>query len=59
MEKDIPCKWKSKERWSRNTHIRQNRTLTLTLTYQTNFKEYYKREEHYIIIQDKIKQLQT
>jgi len=52
MEKDIPCKWKSKERWSRNTHIRQNRTLTLT--YQTNFKEYYKREEHYIIIQDKI-----
>ena len=25
MEKDIPCKWKSKESWSSNTHIRQNR----------------------------------
>ena len=25
MEKDIPCKWKSKERWSSNSHIRQNR----------------------------------
>ena len=23
MEKDIPCKWKSKESWSSNTHIRQ------------------------------------
>ena len=25
MEKDISCKWKSKENWSSNTHIRQNR----------------------------------
>ena len=25
IEKDIPCKWKSKESWSSNTHIRQNR----------------------------------
>ena len=25
MEKDIPYKWKSKESWSSNTHIRQNR----------------------------------
>ena len=25
MEKDIPCKWKSKESWSRNSRIRQNR----------------------------------
>ena len=25
MEKDIPCKWKSKESWSSNSHIRQNR----------------------------------
>ena len=25
LEKDIPCKWKSKESWSSNTHIRQNR----------------------------------
>ena len=23
--KKIPCKWKSKESWSSNTHIRQNR----------------------------------
>ena len=22
LEKDIPCKWKSKESWSSNTHIR-------------------------------------
>ena len=25
MEKGILCKWKSKESWSSNTHIRQNR----------------------------------
>ena len=25
MEKDIPCKWKSKQSWSSNSHIRQNR----------------------------------
>ena len=25
MEKDIPYKWKSKEGWSSNSHIRQNR----------------------------------
>ena len=24
MEKDIPCKWKSKESWTSNSHIRQN-----------------------------------
>ena len=24
-EKDIPCKWKSKESWHSNSHIRQNR----------------------------------
>ena len=24
-EKGIPCKWKSKESWSINIHIRQNR----------------------------------
>ena len=24
-EKDIPCKWKSKESWGSNTYIRQNR----------------------------------
>ena len=31
MEKDIPCKWKSKESWSSDSHIRQN-------------KDYYKRQ---------------
>ena len=25
MEKNIPFKWKSKESWSSNSHIRQNR----------------------------------
>ena len=25
MEGNIPCKWESKESWSSNTHIRQNR----------------------------------
>ena len=25
MEKDMPCKWKSKENWSSNFHIRQDR----------------------------------
>ena len=25
IEKDIPCKWKSKESWSSISHIRQNR----------------------------------
>ena len=37
MEKVIPCKWKSKESWSSNTHIRKkNRLLN---------KDYYKRKE--------------
>ena len=26
MEKHIPCKWKAKESWSSNSHIRQSRT---------------------------------
>ena len=42
MEKDIPCKWKSKESWSRNTHIRQNSFKTKTITRD--------KEEHYIMI---------
>ena len=25
MEKDIPCKWKLKQSWSSNTHIKQDR----------------------------------
>ena len=24
IEKDIPCKWKSKESWNGNTHMRKN-----------------------------------
>ena len=24
MEKDIPCRWKSKESWKNNSHIRKN-----------------------------------
>ena len=35
IEKDIPCKWKSKESWSSNSHIRQNRLSN---------KNYYKRQ---------------
>ena len=27
MEKDISCKWKSKESWSSSSHIRQNRLV--------------------------------
>ena len=32
MEKDIPCKWKPKESWSSNSHIRQNRLKIKTIT---------------------------
>ena len=35
MKKDIPCKWKSKESWSSNSHIRQNRLQN---------KDYYMRQ---------------
>ena len=35
VEKDIPCKWKSKESWSINTHIRHNRPYN---------KDCYKRQ---------------
>ena len=35
VEKDIPCKWKSKESWSSNTYIRHNRLYS---------KDYYKRQ---------------
>jgi len=34
MEKYVPCKWKQKESWNSNPHIRQNRPLN---------KEDYKR----------------
>ena len=48
MEKDIPCKWKSKESWSSNSHIRQNGLQN---------KDYYKRQrEHYIMIKGSIQE---
>ena len=34
MEKNIPCKWKSKESWSNNSHIRQ-KTLKQRLLQET------------------------
>ena len=33
MEKDTPCKWKSKEIWSSNSHMRNNRLIN---TYAPN-----------------------
>ena len=27
MEKYVPCKWETKESWSRNPHIRKKQTL--------------------------------
>ena len=35
IEKDIPCKWKSKETWSSNSHIRQNRLKKKRLLQET------------------------
>ena len=32
MEKVIPCKWKTKESWSSNSHIRQNNFKIKTIT---------------------------
>ena len=32
MEKGIPCKLKSKESWSSNSHFRQNRFKTKTIS---------------------------
>ena len=40
MEKGILCKWKSKDSWSSNTHIRQNRL---------KHKDCYKRQRRTII----------
>ena len=34
MEEDIPCKWKSKDSWSSNTHIRQ-KTLKSRMLQET------------------------
>ena len=42
MEKDIPCKWKSKESCNSNTHIRQIKTVRKD------------KEGHYIMIKGSI-----
>ena len=41
MEKDIPCKWKTKESWSSNSHIRKNRLKIKTMSRD--------KENHYIM----------
>ena len=48
MEKDIPCKWKSKESWSSNSHIRQIDFKTKTITRD--------KERHYIMIKGSIQE---
>ena len=42
MEKDIPCKWKSKESWSSNSHTRQNDFKIKTITRD--------KEGHYVMM---------
>ena len=51
MEKDIPCKWKSKETWSSNSHIRKNRLKIKTIIRD--------REGHYIMIKGSIQDEDT
>ena len=51
VEKDIPCKWKSKESWSSNTHIRQIDFKIKTATRD--------KEEHYIMINGSIQEEDT
>ena len=48
MEKDIPCKWKSKETWSSNTHIRKIDFEIKTVTRD--------KEGHYIMIKGSIQE---
>ena len=48
MEKDIPRKWKSKESWSSNSHIRKNRLKIKTITRD--------KEGHYIMIKGSIQE---
>ena len=48
MEKDISCKWKSKESWSSSSHIRQNRLKMKTITRD--------KEGHYIMIKGSIQE---
>ena len=48
MEKDIPCKWKSKESWDSNSHIRPKTFKIKNLTRD--------REGHYIMIKGSIQE---
>ena len=48
MEENIPCKQGSKESWTSNTHIRQNRLKN---------EEYFKGQKgHYIMIKGSIQE---
>ena len=47
MEKDIPCKWKSKESWSSNSHIK------IDLKIKTITRD---KEGHYIMIKGSIQE---
>ena len=51
MEKDIPCKWKSKESWSSNTHIRFKKSKIFKIKTVTRGKE-----GHYIMIKGSIQE---
>ena len=48
MEKDIPCKWKSKESWSSNSHNRQIDFEVKTITRD--------KEGHCIMIKESIQE---
>ena len=48
MEKDIPCKWKSKESWGSNSHIRQ-----MDFKIKTTTRD---KEGHYIMIKGSIQE---
>ena len=48
MEKDTPCKWKSKESWSSNTHIKQIDFKIKTITRD--------KERYYIMIKGSIQE---
>ena len=51
IKEDIPCKWKSKESWSSNSHIRQNRLWN---------KECYRdKGGYYLMIQGSIQEEDT
>ena len=51
MEKDIPCKWKSKESWSSNSHIRK-----IDFKIKTIRRD---KEGHYTVIKGSIQEENT